>query len=502
MLFNSFSYLLFLPAVFILYWLSPVKYRKVLLLVASYFFYMSWKAEYGLLLLLLTVANYIFGLLIARSQAEEKSGKAKNLLTAGLVFNIGCLCFYKYANFLLESLASFLHLSGKVVHNVALESWSSPAFNILLPLGISFFTFEFIHYIVDVHRGSKPLKNFLDFALFASFFPSQIAGPIKRFQDFHKQMMEAPAFKNSQFREGIFLILQGLFKKVVLGDNLGLIVNKGFANVGAMSFSDAWIAVCCFFFQVFFDFSGYTDIGRGSALILGYKVPENFNLPYLAHSPADFWQRWHISLSSWLRDYLYIPLGGSRGGEWKAQRNILITMALGGLWHGASWRFMLWGAMHGVGLVITRVWAQICAKNPTLSRWRVSRVWHWSGVVYTILFLLPTFVVFRSASLPEAGLVYQRLFNFASLHQPGETTAAYLASTVLLTLPIYGLYSFLRHKTITLVKSRTEPPRPLSAVLSFWDKSFALRLLTCVTTALIIAGCAPSQLVPFIYFQF
>lgn len=491
MLFNSFSYLLFLPLVFLLYWLSPVPFRKVLLLVASYVFYMSWKAEYGFLLLGLTVVNYGFGRWIHHYAGEEQKIERKRVLVLGLIFNIGCLCFYKYANLLLDTAIDVLHIGGKIAHAPVLENWSSPALNILLPLGISFFTFEFIHYIVDIHRGSAPIKNFKDFALFASFFPSQIAGPIKRFQDFNAQMHEAPVFKNAQFREGIFLILQGLFKKVVLGDNLGLIVNHAFNHVATLSVSDAWVALFSFMFQVFFDFSGYTDIGRGSALLLGYKVPENFNLPYLSASPTEFWQRWHLSLSSWLRDYLFIPMGGSRCSEWKIRRNLFVTMALGGLWHGASWRYMVWGIYHGIGLIIDRMWKKYAGKHPVLSKWRAGRTWHWAGFVYTTLFLLGSFVIFRTNNLHEAALFYQRLFNPATSQMAGDVTTMYLSSTALITLPVYGLYSYLRHKLVINEN-----------VLRFWNESFALRLVTCVATAYIIVGCAPSQIVPFIYFQF
>lgn len=503
MLFNSFSYLIFLPIVFILYWLSPAKYRKILLLVASYFFYMSWKAEYGLLMFMLTLINFGFGWLIDKYKSEDKAGIAKNILIFGIISNLVCLCFYKYANLLLETVLSALHISGKILHVSAMETWSSPALNIILPLGISFFTFEFIHYIVDVHRGSKPIKNFIDFALFASFFPSQISGPIKRFQDFYKQMFDAPKFQHAEFREGVFLILQGLFKKVVLGDHLGMLCNLGFSQVGSLSVSDAWISMSAFYFQVFFDFSGYTDIGRGSAMLLGYKVPENFNLPYLSVSPTEFWRRWHISLSTWLRDYLFIPLGGSRGGEWLLCRNLFITMALGGLWHGAGWHFMVWGGIHGIGLIVARKWAAFCQSNATLTLWRPSAAWHWSGIIYTILFVSLSHVVFRSTSVAEAGLYYQRLFNFSTLSQPGAVTTAYLTSTLFVTLPLYSLYSFIRHKSIKLSKNPSAALfKPVVAIQHYWNESIALRLVTCVATAWIIAGCAPSQLIPFFYFQF
>jgi len=454
-------------------------------------------------MLMLTLINFAFGWLIDKYKRAEKPGVAKSILVFGVISNLVCLCFYKYANLLLETVFSALHISAKFLHLQTVESWSSPALNIILPLGISFFTFEFIHYIVDVHRGSKPIKNIVDFALFASFFPSQISGPIKRFQDFYKQMAEAPRFQHSQFREGIFLILQGLFKKTVLGDHLGLLTNVGFSQVGSLSISDAWVTMSAFYFQIFFDFSGYTDIGRGSALLLGYKVRENFNLPYLSVSPTEFWRRWHISLSSWLRDYLFIPLGGSRGTEWLCCRNLFITMALGGLWHGAAWRFLVWGAAHGVGLIVARKWAVFCTNNATLSRWRPHAVWHCSGIAYTILFVQLTFVLFRASNMAEAGQLYQGLVNFSTINTPGEVTAAFITSTLFITLPAYSAYSFIRHKSIKLSKNPSAVlSKPVVAIQNYWNKSIALRLVTCVATAWIIAGCAPSQLIPFFYFQF
>jgi len=297
MLFNSFTYMLFLPAVVALYWVIPNRFRTTLLLVASYIFYMNWKPAYGLLIFALTLVNYAFGLAL-----EKYAEKKKPILIAGLIFNLGCLCFFKYATFILDSFFAGLHWAGAYLAPGQTDSWASPALKIILPLGISFFTFEFIHYIVDVYRGSKAVRNFRDFALFAAFFPSQISGPIKRFQDFTHQLMEKPVFRGENFREGMYLILQGLFKKIVLGDNMGYVVNTGFNHASRMGLVDTWIAVAGFTFQIFFDFSGYTDIGRGSALLLGYKVPENFNWPFLAANLTDFWRRWHISLSTWLRD--------------------------------------------------------------------------------------------------------------------------------------------------------------------------------------------------------
>jgi alginate O-acetyltransferase complex protein AlgI len=527
MLFNSFSYLLFLPLVLGLYWCMPVRFRKVFLLAASYFFYMSWKPAYGLLILGLTAVNYSFGLLLARyspgTTAVETpnmtaSKAAKAVLIAGLIFNLGALCYFKYTNFVFESLFTSLGLFVSMTHTALPFNWQQPVLHILLPLGISFFTFEFIHYIVDVYRGSKPVKNFVDFALFASFFPSQIAGPIKRFQDFMQQMDTCPPFKSEQFRAGTYLILQGLFKKVVLGDNIAPIVASGFASAASLSMVDAWITVIGFSYQLYFDFSGYTDIGRGSALLLGYKVPENFNLPFLAANLSDFWRRWHISLSSWLRDYLFIPLGGSRGSNAKTKRNLIITMLLGGLWHGAAWHFVAWGAFHGAGLTLLRDWQALIARLPLLTAWQKHRAWHVAGVVWTNIFVYLAFAVFRAANLTQASDLISRFFGLASasigqglnahwLHTwtasgTNNVSTALAQSPLTVAIPAYFLFFLCRIALDKIHQPNEQQPALLHSWLNFWDSNLAARVVTYATVFVGIIGFAPSQFSPFIYFQF
>ncbi|MDQ2808902.1 MAG: hypothetical protein M3Z04_18660 [Chloroflexota bacterium] len=334
MLFNSIYYGFFLPCIVALYWIVPRRVRYPLLLVASYAFYANWIPPYLLLILALTGVNYGFGLWLGRDRRRA-------VLALAVVTNLAVLGYFKYANFFLDAGRGALK-----------ADW--PTLNILLPLGISFFTFEFIHYVVDVWRGSPPVRNFVQFALFAAFFPTQIAGPIKRYQAFVHQLQEHPRFDAQLAGDGVYLILRGLFKKVILADGLARIANLGFNTPADLNSVDTWIAVYAFAFQIFFDFSGYTDIGRGSAQLFGFTVPENFAAPYLARNLSDFWRRWHISLSSWLRDYLFIPLGGSRGSRLFNYRNLFLTMTLGGLWHGAAGHFLLWGAYQGAGLVALR----------------------------------------------------------------------------------------------------------------------------------------------------
>ncbi|MBY0359881.1 MAG: hypothetical protein K2W82_17895 [Candidatus Obscuribacterales bacterium] len=491
MLFNSFTYLLFLPLVVALHWALPPLGRRILLLIASYVFYMNWMPTYGLLILGLTAANFFFGIAI-----DKYPHNKKGILTASLVFNLGGLCFFKYADFLLKSAWSALHITKTYTGFPAAIPDSSPVLNILLPLGISFFTFEFIHYLVDVYRGSKPMTNFFWFALFAAFFPSQIAGPIKRFQDFDDQLKANHKFDFKLFREGLGLIFIGLFKKMVLGDNLGRVVAVGFNNPLQMGTVDAWLAAVGFTIQIYVDFSGYTDIGRGSALLLGYKLPENFNWPFLAASLTEFWRRWHISLSTWLRDYLFIPMGGSRVSNFKLKRNLFITMALGGLWHGADWHYVIWGMFHGAGLVVTKDWSDLVNKTPWLSRLRPHFLWHWSGVVFTFTFLIFACVLFRATSIPHTLQVISRMFTLAP---SSAVLHAFMVSTLPVSLTCYAIFLALERLAHHSVK---QPVPIVHNLVSYWSHSWPARLAVCVALGLVIMGFTPEDVSPFIYFQF
>jgi alginate O-acetyltransferase complex protein AlgI len=486
-LFNSFTYLVYLPIVVLLYWVLPSRFRTTLLLVASYIFYMNWIPAYGALILALTVINYFVGL-----QIEKNEAKRKAIFTAGIVFNLGCLCFFKYALFLIDSCVATingaLHLFS--AHPATINS---PELKIILPLGISFFTFEFIHYITDVYRGSKPVKNFRDFALFAAFFPSQIAGPIKRFQDFMHQLEEKIPFSAANFRDGIYLIFQGLFKKVVLGDNMAHIVSAGFDHIANLGTLDAWIAAAGFTFQIFFDFSGYTDIGRGSALLFGYKVPENFNWPFIAANLTDFWRRWHMSLSTWLRDYLFIPMGGSRGSAWRVRRNMFVTMVLGGLWHGAAWHYVIWGAFHGAGLLASKEWQDFVSARPLLAKLRPHPLWHWSGVACTILFLFIAGIIFRADDMVKA---VQMAARMVTPREGAIVVNELVVSTLPLSLSLYC--AFLTVKTL-FERSNVVVLHKLN---DWWLHSAPAQAVVYASMALVILGFAPMEVSPFIYFQF
>ena len=483
-----------------LYWAMPARFRTWLLLMASYLFYMNWIPAYGVLIVFLTLVNYGLGLAIAK--AKEKKHL---ILILGLTFNLGALCFFKYANFLAENIWQAIRASNQFLHaimpNLSITSLDKPVVNVLLPLGISFFTFEFIHYIVDVYKGSKPIYNLKNFALFAAFFPSQIAGPIKRYQDFMTQLDQKKTFQQADFRGGIFLILQGLYKKIVLGDNLGLIVNYGFEHINTLGRIDAWIAVVGFTFQIFFDFSGYTDIGRGSAMLFGYKVPENFNWPFLASNLTEFWRRWHMSLSLWLRDYLFFPLGGSRVSSWMVRRNLMITMILGGLWHGAAWHYMFWGAFHGLGLVVSKDWHDFVSKFEMLSKWRVTKVWHWLGVAYTMIFLFIAGTLFRADTLSGVWTMLNAMFPWSILADRNhELEQMFWQSTVPLSLATYCL--FLVGRFLSFKVTGGEQFGLSQRLWQLWNEFAPVRYATYVSIGLLILGFAPNKMSPFIYFQF
>src|SRR5438093_798113 len=321
MLFNSLDYLIFLPASFIVFWAIPSR-RLEVMLVASYVFYASWSVPYAAMIFMLVVANYLFGLALGRASQHRRV-----LLAAFIAADLGVLGLFKYFDFGVSSFAA--------AANALLGTrWEPGVLGLVLPLGISFFTFEFIHYLVDIYRGDMPVHSFSKFHVFAAFFPTQIAGPIKRFQHIVPSLASLDRFDPELARVGLWLIGRGLIKKVLLADRLAVWVNDGYraAADGAIGTGDAWITTLAFALQIYFDFSGYTDIARGSAALFGFRIPINFDMPYLATSLADFWRRWHISLSSWLRDYVFIPLGGSRRPAPVVMLNLFITFVLFGLW--------------------------------------------------------------------------------------------------------------------------------------------------------------------------
>ena len=485
MLFNSLSYAIFLPVVFALFWLSPQKYRVWILLLASYVFYMSWRPIFILLILGLTVANYLFGSLI--DQARTNTNK-KIWLALACCLNLLTLAYFKYAYFLNDALNSLIARWGMAPHPMP--------FDIVLPLGISFFVFEFIHYVVDIYRGHKPIKSFAAFALFASFFPTQIAGPIKRFQDFIPQFLDEPKLTTAKFDWAVSMILIGLAKKVLIADNLAFFAQGGFSNPQLFSGLDLWIFAYAFAFQIYFDFSGYTDIARGSAMLFGYKVPVNFNLPYLAGSVAEFWHRWYISLSTWLRDYLFIPLGGSRGGKIANLRNLIITMTLGGLWHGAAMHFLVWGFYHGVLLALHKVFQGIKSRSSFLARAIDSRPGHLASLLLTFHAVVIGWVFFRAETNSTAITMLKRMLTLS------PTLDGHHVVSMLLPTINYPLI----YPTIFLLLPLLAIAHPLVAMI---DKTGLIartprtvKILWCTAMIFAVVVFSPDKSPRFIYFQF
>ena len=365
-----------------------------------------------------------------------------------------------------------------------------PPITPLLPLGISFFVFEFIHYQVDINRGSVPVKNWLEFSIFGAFFPTQIAGPIKRYEDFVPQLNRQPSFSLPRIGEGLKYILWGLFKKVVLADNLAPLVAIGFGQAvggaggnASLSSGDAWLTVLAFTLQIYFDFSGYTDMGRGSAMLLGFNLPENFKFPYLAANISDFWRRWHITLSGWLRDYIYIPLGGNRKGRY---RNLLITTVLGGLWHGANWTFIIWGLYHGIGLTVFWLWRSL---GLNFDRFRVWKLLNWGA---TFLFVFFGWIFFRSENLDQAGSMFKAVL--AMNNGPANVFLDYERIFILTVLISWGIVE------ITLMNKtwlKDHLPQGSTALIQFLRPTIYSLILVLILL-LNPANSGPQ----FIYFQF
>ncbi|HYC72048.1 MAG TPA: MBOAT family O-acyltransferase [Opitutaceae bacterium] len=346
MIFNSLTFVVFFAIVLGAYWsLRSWSARKNLLLVASYVFYGAWNPPFVLLLVLSTVVDYLAG---ARMAAETRPGLRRAWLGFSLVANLGLLGYFKYGNFLLENFQALLAAVG--------VTYVAPKLDIVLPVGISFYTFQTLSYSLDIYRGQlAPARSFRDFALYVTFFPQLVAGPIVRAVDFLPQMVTPREAQPGRTGWGLFLMTLGLFQKVVLADTfLSGASDTVFNHLGPVASLDAWIGVLAFSGQIFFDFAGYSTCAIGAALCFGFSMGDNFRFPYAAVGFSDFWRRWHISLSTFLRDYLYIPLGGNRAGAARAGINLVIVMLLGGLWHGAAWTFVVWGAIHGLCLVIER----------------------------------------------------------------------------------------------------------------------------------------------------
>jgi alginate O-acetyltransferase complex protein AlgI len=473
MLFPTVEYALFFVVVLAIAW-SLYRFpetHKSFLLVASYIFYGFWNWTYIPLLFGISLFS---GLIAQRIQLSKSAVTRKRWLAAGVIVCITTLCYYKYTGFLM---ANLLQLWGHFAQPPRINVYSP-----LLPLGVSFFVFHAISLLMDCYRGKvkEPVK-LRDALLYVAFFPQLIAGPILRASRFLPQLAVKRNPNNIRINRAMLFIVGGLFKKVIISNMLATrLVEPVFSVPQAYGAWDTLLAVYGYAAQIYCDFSGYTDIAMGCALLLGYRFPRNFNAPYTATNPQEFWRRWHISLSTWLRDYLYFPLGGSRKGALRTNLNLMLTMLLGGLWHGAAWTFVAWGALHGGYLVIHRLWARI-AWAP-LVRWRATTAWKWAARILLFNSVCVGWVFFRSSSFAIAFSVFRRLAV------PGAATLATGPVLLVLLLGLAGQFQPGRWRNAFETEMGRWPALALGAALA------------CAISAIEILG--PTGVAPFIYFQF
>jgi alginate O-acetyltransferase complex protein AlgI len=420
MLFNSLTFIVFFGIVLALHHL-PIgwSWKKVNLLLASYIFYAAWNPPFVILLWISTVVDYV-----AAAQLSKTEGKwqRRGWLMASMVTNLGMLGFFKYGGFLLDNFVTAAGAYG--------FEYTPAMASIVLPVGISFYTFQTMSYTIDVFRkNSPPADSFLDFALFVTFFPQLVAGPIVRPRQLIPQFKKEHQATPPQLMWGLGLMTLGMFQKIVLADTLLAPTSDAvFGANGPLAFIDAWLGALAFGGQIFFDFAGYSTIAIGTALCLGFSIPENFRYPYAAIGFSDFWKRWHISLSSWLRDYLYIPLGGSRKGPTRTSINLMITMLLGGLWHGAAWTFVAWGALHGFYLWLERLCRGLFADK----EWTRKVLVRIGAGLMTYALITLTWVFFRADSFSTAGSILISMFGLASEGKGVLTTTDMVITAVVI----------------------------------------------------------------------
>ena len=471
MVFNSLTFLLFFTCVILLHNLPfPWRAKKNILWMASYLFYAAWNPPFVVLLWISTLVDWFAAKAIFRART---SARRRVCLVVSLVVNLGLLGYFKYGGFILENVISFMVSLGVAFHPAAPD--------IVLPVGISFYTFQSMSYSIDIYRGRmRPWEVFSDFALYVTFFPQLVAGPIVRAADFLPQCLSPRKADGRQMGWGLSLLTLGLFQKVILADTmLAPLVDTVYAQPSAAGFLDAWAANAAFAGQIFFDFSGYSTCAIGAALCLGFVLPDNFRFPYASVGFSDFWRRWHISLSSWLRDYLYIPLGGNRKGTLMAYRNLVITMLLGGLWHGASWMFVIWGGLHGIYLAVERFLRQHLARRLFFQRREV----HMAMWLLTVATVCVTWTFFRSRQLSGA---FALIAAMAGSRSGNLLSNAEIATVATITALLVWSHWRLRHSSLEALAGRLN--WPVRAVV--------------LAALLICLALTPGDDRAFIYFQF
>ena len=448
MLFNSLEFILFFPIVVAAYFILRPKYRWILLLLASYYFYMCWDYRYIVLIMFSTVVDYFSGIIIHKT--DKKKVKTTFLL-ASLGTNLGLLFFFKYFNFFGESLTYVFDKANIFV--------DIPVYDYLLPVGISFYTFQTLSYTIDIYKGKqKPEYHFGRFALFVSFFPQLVAGPIERSVNLLPQFRQDFKFEYARVRYGILLMTWGFFKKVVIADRLAEYVNLVYNNPGEFEGLQNIIATLFFSFQIYCDFSGYSDIAIGAAMIMGYRLMTNFRRPYFAASIREFWARWHISLSTWFRDYVYIPLGGNRVVKWRWYYNLFITFLVSGLWHGAEWTFVIWGALHGFYLIFAIVSEKWRVKlNSLIGLTKSPGLYKFTQILVTFALVYFSWIFFRANNTADAFQIIGKTFSFSGGSNLNLFTfnidfyIAFISIAILLVIELFEEYAQLSQRAMQFV---------------------------------------------------
>ncbi|MCP4726509.1 MAG: MBOAT family protein [bacterium] len=476
MLFNSFQFAFFFLAVYSLYLISNHKWQNRLLLVASYLFYGAWDWRFLSLIIVSTILDFICGIKI---QDSDKKSTRKKFLILSVTGNLTILGVLKYFNFFAENFIELLSLAGLSINTQLIH--------IILPVGISFYTFQTMSYTIDIYnKKMEPTKKFFDFALFVAFFPQLVAGPIERAKNLLPQILSPRKFNLDYFYEGLYLIFWGLYLKVFIADNLAQIVDPVFASEPPYNGVKILISLYAFAFQIFCDFAGYSNIARGLGRLLGFKIMINFNLPYFATNPAEFWHRWHISLSTWLRDYLYIPLGGNRKGTFGTYKNLALTMLLGGLWHGAAWPFIAWGAYQGGLLIIHRLLQPFLESLPKIKNLILQKIWFIAKVIVFFQFVCVGWLIFRAESISQIKDMLVSLFvnfDFSSAIGIENNIKNFLFFIILLF--IIQVIQYMKKNLLVILEFK-----PVIQILIYLIMFYSLAFLGVTTSE------------EFIYFQF
>ena len=471
MLFNSFGFLLFFPIVSLMFFLVPQKLRTLYLLFASYYFYMNWEPVYALLILTSTILTYGCGMLMSMNKS---TAQRKILLSISLIINFGILFFYKYFNFIGSSITDLLH-------SLSIDI-TIPNFDILLPVGISFYTFQAVGYTIDVYRKEiNAESNFLKYALFVSFFPQLVAGPIERAKKLLPQFHKKQKFDYNRVVEGLKLMLWGYFMKIVVADRLSVYVDAVYNNVEYHSGITLLFATILFSFQIYCDFAGYSNIAIGVAKVIGFNLMTNFNRPYFAISITDFWRRWHISLSTWFKDYLYIPLGGNRVSKKRHYFNLMTTFVISGIWHGANWTFVIWGALHGVYQIIEKLlFKKNISQNSSLKIVNISRT------LVTFILVCFAWIFFRANNINDSLIIVRSIFTKRGSLFTNNIDSIVLGSMGIITLLLFEFLHEKRGGNFVLLDNQNPILR--------WS-AYIILILTLLLFGVFDGG-------QFIYFQF